>query len=99
MLSRLIIACVFSASLAACGMFSGDTYTPVGTAGSSGPYSAMPSGASAPRTGTIGSIGGIDNGQYPGAMEGAAPTGGSSSGVGAGPPGGIANNQMDRISQ
>lgn len=99
MLGRAIIMSVFCASLTACGSYSGDSFTPAGTSGSSGGYSSMPSGASAPRTSTIGPIGGIDNGMYAGAMEGAAPTGGSSSGVGAGPPGGVANNQMDRISQ
>lgn len=44
-------------------------------------------------------VGGIDNGMYPGAQEGARVLGGSSGGVAAGPPGGIANNQMDRISR
>lgn len=93
MLSRAILAGVFCASLAACSGYSGDSFT-AGTSGASG----VPHQAAAPRTTTVAPTGGIDNGQYPGAMQGAAPTGGSSGGVGAGPPGGKANNQMDRIS-
>lgn len=100
MLSRSIIAGVFCVSLAACGTnsgysgYSGESFS----AGSSG-SSTVPHSAAAPRTTTVGPIGGIDNGQFRGAMEGAAPTGGSSGGVGDGPPGGIANNQMSRISE
>lgn len=94
MLSRAILASVFCASLAACSGYSGDGYS-TGTSGSSG----LSQPAAAPRTGTVGPIGGIDNGQYPGARQGAAPTGGSSGGVGDGPPSGAANNQLDRISE
>lgn len=51
------------------------------------------------RMGRAGPVGGIDNGMYPGVERGWSPLGGSSGGVAAGPPRGIANNQMDRISQ
>ena len=50
------------------------------------------------RMGRAGMIGGIDNGMYPGVERGWSPMGGSSGGVAAGPPAGIANNQLDRIS-
>jgi len=102
MLTRILIACVFSASLAACGSFGlggGDTGT-AGTSGSSGSYAVVPSGSDAPpRAVAPGPLGGIDNGQYPGAREGAVASSGSSYGVGDGPPGGVANNHMDRIAQ
>lgn len=99
MLTRILIAGALSASLAACGSFGGDGARTAGTSGSSGAYTAVPSGTSGSRPVVPGPIGGIDNGEYPGARQGAVPTAGSSGGVGDGPPGGIANNQMDRISQ
>jgi hypothetical protein len=99
MLTRILVAGALSAALAACGSFSGDSARMTGTSGSSGAYAAVPSGASDSRPVTAGPLGGIDNGEYPGARQGAVPMAGSSGGVGAGPPGGIANNQMDRISQ
>ncbi|PWC55157.1 hypothetical protein [Azospirillum sp. TSO22-1] len=92
MLIRFLIACAFSVSLAAC-----SDSRMAGTSGSSGTYAALPSGSSAPPR-AVG-VGGMDNGQWLGAREGAVAGSGSSYGVGDGPPGGIANNQLDRIGQ
>ncbi|WP_431854661.1 hypothetical protein [Azospirillum sp.] len=100
MLTRTLIVCAFSASLAACSGFGSSDTGMAGTYGASGPYAAAPTGSSAPqRVVSVAPLGGIDNGQYPGAWEGAKAGSGSSNGVGDGPPGGIANNQMDRIAQ
>ncbi|WP_448191567.1 hypothetical protein [Azospirillum sp. sgz301742] len=98
--------------VAACS-YTGESFNPTAMSGSSGAgmgssgssdYTAAYGTAQDPanlqsRIWRAGSVGGIDNGMYPGVERGWSPLGGSSSGVAAGPPGSFANNQMDRISQ
>ncbi|HYG88482.1 MAG TPA: hypothetical protein VD978_19745 [Azospirillum sp.] len=98
---------VLCLAAAACGNTGGDALSLGGTSGSStGDYTQYSGAGDYTEYTSSGRftippavVGGIDNGDYPGARQGATVQAGSSGGVAAGPPGGIANNQLDRISQ
>lgn len=108
---RLLMLSALCLGMAACS-YTGESLNPTTMSGSSGTGTGA-SGSSSytttyateqdpanlqSRIGRAGPVGGIDNGMYAGVEWGWSPLGGSSGGVAAGPPGGIANNQMSRIS-
>lgn len=96
MIYKVLLLSGLCVLVAGCGAFQGSAARGDGTSGASGRDYTQGSGSSlSPAPSVV--IGGIDNGMYPGADRGAVVMGGSSGGLPNGPPGGIANNQLDRI--